>query len=263
MSNPSQPSESANDESRPDDSRPDEPRPADGAPRPAGDDGRAPDTIGASIAAAAKRSGLAPVAEQQQLDGRALLGAMGGIRGLAETILPGLVFLIVYTFGQNVPISLGASVGVAVIFTMIRVATRSQVTQAVAGLIGVGASAILALITGKGTDNFVLGLVLDGVYGAAMLISVLVAWPLLGLAAGYLMGDGLAWRRDRGRFRAMQVLTLCWFALFAARLLVQLPLYFAGDVAALAITKLIMGVPLYAPLLLLSWLMVRASFTRS
>jgi hypothetical protein len=60
----------------------------------------------------------------------------------------------------------------------------------------------------------------------------------------------------------MQVLTLCWFALFAARLAVQVPLYFAGNVPALAITKLIMGVPLYAPLLLLSWLMVRASFTR-
>jgi len=235
------------------------------APQEVADDGTPPsdgaaDAIGASLAAAARRSGLAPVADRSDLDGRALLGAMGGIRGLAETILPGLVFLVVYTFGQNVPISLAASVGVAVIFTIVRLIGRSQVTQAVAGLIGVGASAILALITGKGSDNFILGLALDAVYGAAMLVSVLVRWPLIGLAAGYLMGDGLAWRKERAKRRAMQLLTLCWFALFAARLVVQLPLYFADNVSALAIAKLIMGVPLYAPLLLLSWLMVRAVF---
>jgi hypothetical protein len=218
------------------------------------------DTIGSGLAAAAQRSGLGAGATGDTPTGRALLAAMGGVRGLAETIVPGLVFLVVYTFTFNVPLSLGASVAVAVVFTVLRLIGRTPVTQAIAGLIGVGASAILALLTGRGSDNFVLGLVTNGAYGAALLASVLVGWPLIGLAAGYLMGDGIAWRADRGKFRAFQWLTLVWLAMFVARLVVELPLYIADNVTGLAIAKLLMGVPLYAPLVLLTWLVVRSLY---
>lgn len=217
-------------------------------------------TIGENLAAAAKRKGLSEFTSGETPSGRALLAAMGGVRGLCETIVPGLVFLVVYTFTTDVPISLAASVGIAVIFTIVRLVMRSQPTQAIAGLIGVGASAILALITGKGTDNFILGLIINAVYALVILISVFVRWPLMGLAVGFLMGDGLAWRRDKAKYRAMQILTLCWFALFAVRLAVELPLYFANNVGGLALVKLLMGVPLYATLLLLSWLMVRSVY---
>jgi hypothetical protein len=218
------------------------------------------DAIGSGLAAAAQRSGLGAGATGETPTGRALLAAMGGVRGLSETILPGLVFLVVYTFTFNVPLSLGASVAVAVVFTVLRLIGRTPVTQAVAGLIGVGASAILALLTGRGSDNFVLGLVTNGAYGAALLVSVLIGWPLIGLAAGYLMGDGIAWRSDRGKFRSFQWLTLVWLALFVARLVVELPLYFADNVTGLAIAKLLVGVPLYAPLVLLTWLVVRSLY---
>jgi hypothetical protein len=232
---------------------------------PSGDDAAPsiPGAIGESLAAAAKKSGIGQLAEGGAPTGRALLGALGGIRGLAETIIPGLVFLVLYTFTENVPVSIGASVAVAVAFTIVRLVGRTPVTQAMAGLIGVGASAILALITGRGQDNFILGLWTNAAYGAALLISVLVGWPLIGLVVGYLTGDGLAWRKNRGRYRAMQALTLGWCLLFAARLVVELPLYFAntpGAISALALAKLLMGVPLYAPLLLVSWFIVRAVF---
>jgi hypothetical protein len=48
--------------------------------------------------------------------------------------------------------------------------------------------------------------------------------------------------------------------MFVARLLVQVPFYFAGNVEALGATRLLMGVPLYAPLLVFSWLVVRAVY---
>ncbi|HEY5222901.1 MAG TPA: DUF3159 domain-containing protein [Microbacteriaceae bacterium] len=216
--------------------------------------------LGQGLAAAAKRSGLGAVADGQSPSGAALLAAMGGIRGLAETILPGLVFLVVYTFTMNVPLALGASVAIAVVFTVLRVIGRTPVTQAVAGLLGVGASAILALLTGKGSDNFIIGLITNGAYGLAILISLLVGWPLIGLAVGYLMGDGVAWRRDRAKYRALQLVTLCWLALFVTRLAVEVPLYLANNVSGLAIAKLLMGVPLYAPLVLVTWLVVRSVY---
>jgi hypothetical protein len=61
----------------------------------------------------------------------------------------------------------------------------------------------------------------------------------------------------------MQALTFLWFLLFAARLVVELPLYLAHTDAAttgLGIAKLLMGVPLYAPLLLVTWFVVRGLY---
>jgi hypothetical protein len=236
---------------------------------PAGD-GTSAAGLGRTIAHAAGGAGLGAIVAGDAPTGRALFDAMGGVRGLCETVLPGLVFLVPFTVFTGIqqpwaqqaamPVSLGASVLVALAFTLIRVVTKSQVAQAVAGLIGVGASAILALWTGNAANNFLLGFGIDAAYAVAVLISMLVRWPLLGLVIGYLMGDGVAWRSDAGRRRAMQVLTACWLVLFAGRLGVQLPLYFAGLTVALGFTKLLMGVPLYASLLLVSWLVARAVY---
>ena len=245
----------------PDDGRSADRTPAPGSTDPAGDS--VPATVGESLARAAQKSGLGRIPDDETPTGAALLGALGGVRGLAETILPGLVFLILFTFTQNVPLSIGCSVLVAVIFTVIRVIGKTPVTQAMAGLIGVGISAILALVTGRGEDNFLLGIWTNAAYATALLVSILIRWPLIGLAAGYLMGDGLAWRSVRKKFRVMQALTFLWFLLFAARLIVQVPLYLAhtdAATSALALTKLLMGVPLYAPLLLVTWFVVRGQF---
>lgn len=220
-------------------------------------------TLGESLAKAARNSGMGQLVDGETPTGTALLSALGGVRGLLETIVPGLVFLVIFTFTQNVPLSIGVSVGVAVVFTVVRIVGKTPVTQALAGLIGVGLSAIFALITGRGEDNFILGIWTNAAYAAALLISILVRWPLIGLAAGYLMGDGLAWRSVKSKFRVMQALTFLWFLLFAARLLVQVPLYLAhtdAATSALALTKLLMGVPLYAPLLLITWFVVKGQF---
>jgi hypothetical protein len=43
---------------------------------------------------------------------------------------------------------------------------------------------------------------------------------------------------------------------------VQLPLYFADNVEALGVTRLVMGTPLYGVLVVLSFLFVRALYAR-
>ena len=58
------------------------------------------------------------------------------------------------------------------------------------------------------------------------------------------------------------VATWCWVGLFAARLAFELPLYFAGQTELLGSVKLIMGVPLYAALLWVTWLLVRAAYAK-
>ena len=76
------------------------------------------------------------------------------------------------------------------------------------------------------------------------------------------MGEGTAWRDDPSKRRVLTLLTYGWAGLFALRLVVQVPLYFAGNIEALGTTKLLMGLPLYAPLLVVSWLVVRSIYPK-
>jgi hypothetical protein len=48
--------------------------------------------------------------------------------------------------------------------------------------------------------------------------------------------------------------------LFAVRLAVGLPLYFAGATSALAVATLLMGVPLYSLVLIVTWLVIRSVY---
>lgn len=234
-------------EQSPSDQRPGEPE----APRP---------EVGEAIAQAARRSALGAVADGEPFDGRALLRSMGGVRGILEAVVPGIAFVLFFTITGELVLSLVASVGLAVAFTVARILGRTPVIQAVGGLLGVVVSAVLALVTGRAVDNFVPGLITNLVYGAVFLVSVLVRWPLIGVAAGYLMGDGTAWRDDKRKRRLFAALTLAWAGLFLLRLAVQYPLFLAEDTTALGTWKLVLGLPLYAPLLVLTVLAVRAEY---
>lgn len=223
----------------------------------------APDStagLGEQVAAAARRSGLGSLAEGEGITTQALLAAIGGVRGIFEAVVPGLLFVIVYSTTQNLPLAAGVSVGVAALATVARLIGRATVTAALSGLAGVVLSAGLALITGRAENNFLIGLWTNAGYGAALVISILVGWPLIGVITGYLMGDGTGWRQNRSRRRVLNALTWMWVAMFAARIIVQLPLYLRGDegVTALGFARIGMGLPLYVPLLVVTVLIARS-----
>nr|WP_254359659.1 DUF3159 domain-containing protein [Microbacterium hominis] len=221
--------------------------------------------LGAALGDAARRAGLDPA--DGAGTGHVVWRAMGGWRGVLESVLPTLVFVVAFTVTYDAQsgtgdlwLSLGLSVGLAAVFTAVRLIQRSPATAAFGGLIATAAAAALALFTGRGQDNFVWGFVTNGAYGTALLVSALVGWPLIGLAVGFLMNEGTRWRTDRRKRRVFFWLTIAWAGLFAARLAVQLPFYFAGDVTALGTFKLVMGLPLFAPMVAVTWLAVRALY---
>lgn len=228
------------------------------------DDQREPsasEILGAALGGAARRAGLDPAdsASTQKV----VWSAMGGWRGILESVLPSLAFVILFTIRpEPLILALGVSVGLAAVFTIIRLLQKSPPSAAIGGLIAAAAAAGLALWTGRGQDNFVPGLITNAAYGTVLLISALIGWSLIGLAVGFLMGDGTAWRRDRRKKRAFLWLGIAWSALFFARLAVQFPLYLAGEVTALGTLKLIMGLPLFAPMIAVTWLVVRALYPR-
>jgi len=213
-----------------------------------------------AFAAAARKAGIARVAPGEAPSGRALLAAIGGVRGIVEAILPGLGFLIVYTLTQELLPSVLIPVAVAVVFVAVRLAARSPATSAIAGVVGVGASAVLAIVSGRAEENFLLGFYINGAWAIALVASLATRWPIIGIVVGLLRGEGTAWRGDRAKFRVATITTALWAGLFALRLAVQLPLYFAAQPQLLGATKLVMGLPLYAAMLWITWLLVRAVY---
>lgn len=188
-----------------------------------------------------------------------MLKSVGGVRGLVEGILPGLVFLVLFTVTRQLQTALIASLAAAAIFTVLRLVQRTTVTQAFSGLIGVGICALVANSTGQAEDFYVVGFITNSAYIVGMLISVAVKWPVAGLLFGFIRGEGLHWRQEPGRIRVYNMATGVIIAVLALRLVVQVPLYLMGEpgLVALGTTRLIMGVPLYALGLWVAWLISR------
>lgn len=201
--------------------------------------------------------GLGALLPGEEPTGKALLTALGGVRGLLESVLPGFAFLVVFAFTREIMVSVAWPLVISLGFFAARVIQHSSPMTALAGVIGVGVSAIAAIMTGNPNDNFLPGIIVNAVFLVAIAVSLLLRWPLVGFVLGALTSRLTEWHEDAHERRAAFAATLIWGALFAARLLVELPLYFAGLTEALALAKLLMGVPLYAAALWLTWLLLR------
>ena len=215
-----------------------------------------------ALSAAAQKSGFGQVKPGETPTAGALLGAMGGVRGIIESLLPGFVFVFVYAITQETLPSVLIPAGIAVLFVLVRLVTRTPVVPALVGLVGIAVSAALAIFSGDAKENFVLGFWLNGGYVVALLVTLALRWPAIGIVVGLLRGEGSAWRDDKAKYRVAVVTTVLWTCLFAARLAVQVPLYYADQTQLLGGAKLIMGLPLYAATLWVTWLLVRAVYAR-
>lgn len=188
-----------------------------------------------------------------------VLKSAGGFQGIAESILPGLVFLIAFTITRGLQLALIAALGTAAVFTVARLIQRKPLTQALAGVVGVGLSAWLANTTGKAEDFYVIGFLTNIGYILAMSISVAVRWPVAGLLFGLIRNEGLEWRKNPARMKAYRIGTWVIISVMVLRLVVQVPLYLMGEpgLTGLATTRLLMGAPLYILGVWVAWLLTR------
>ncbi|MHB1063196.1 MAG: DUF3159 domain-containing protein [Georgenia sp.] len=189
-----------------------------------------------------------------------LADSIGGVRGLVESMAPGLVFVIVFVVTRELVPPLVASLVVAVVAMVLRLLQRTSLTQAVGGLIGVVIGVVWAWRSGAAQDYFAWGLWTNGAYAVGLTVTVLARWPAVGVVVALLRGQDMSWRKDPGQAsrRARYALTTwLWIAMFLLRLAVQIPLYLSAEVAWLGTARLVMGLPLWGLTLWATWVLVR------
>ena len=195
--------------------------------------------------------------EGHEADKAKIIGALGGTRGLIDSGLPSLLFLITFNLSHNLNDALVSALILSTVLTLLRLVKRETLQHAISGLVGIAICALLSRHTGKAADFYLPGLITNAVYAALYSVLNLAGWPLLGLMLGPLLGENLLWRKDLPRTRAYVRAGWLWVGLFVSRLIVQYPLYKTGNITALGTARLAMGYPLFIAAGWGTWLILR------
>lgn len=186
--------------------------------------------------------------------------AVGGWRGVIESALPVLVFVIVFLMTSNLWVTAAAASAIALIFFGVRILSRQPVTQALSGLMGVAIGVVWALASGREENYFAVGLVNAALFFTVLVLSLVLKKPLMALGCGVVWQLPSGWMKEaahRPLYRRCVHLTWLWAALFLVRFIVQLPLWWFAMLEALAAAKLVLGIPLFAIVVWVTWMGLR------
>jgi intracellular septation protein A len=191
-----------------------------------------------------------------------ILNSMGGWSGTIVAAIPLVVFVIANTLG-GLRSAVIAALASGVLVAGYRMARRQPVQQVLTGLFSVAIAATIAARTGEARGFFLLGIAAAFGYAGLFALSLLVRRPLVGVIWEYLdpspLPPGMRWHKLRELRRAYDVATMAVLAMFTARAVVQLSLFQDNRTGLLAVTKLVMGLPLYlAVVAVVFWVVRRA-----
>ena len=186
-------------------------------------------------------------------DREKVLAAFGGKKGLIDSGIPSVIFLVVFNVTDHLHSALFASVAVSALLTIIRLARRDTIQHALSGFVGVLICAWFANRTGNASDVYLPKLLTNLGYGTVYLIANLAGWPVLGLMLGPILGENLTWRNHPERKRAYLLASWLWVGMFFTRIAVQYPIYRSGNVNLLGTVNLAMGYPLFIATAYGSW----------
>jgi hypothetical protein len=160
-----------------------------------------------------------------------VINALGGKKGLIDSGLPAVVFLVVFNLNQNLRGAIWASLSLSIILAIWRLARKDTIQHSISGVIGVLICAYFANRSGNASDFYIPKLLTNLGYGTVYLIANLVGWPILGLILGPLLGENFTWRNNPRRKKMYIKASWLWVALFFSRIAVQYPIYKSGNVS--------------------------------
>lgn len=217
-----------------------------------------------------KRTGLGALASAGADEDFSVIDAIGGPRGVVESMLPGVLFVVMFVATNNLNLTVAVSAALAVIQVIVRLIQRQSVMGALSGLIAVGICLIWAWKSHEARNYYMFGFLTNTGYAALLAISLVVRVPGLGLVIEFIrqlpterFGAWFHdWMNDKPLKRAYMIITALWMGLFLARLAVQVPLYLTDHVAALGVARLIMGIPFWALAIWVSYLIIATPLHR-
>ena len=135
---------------------------------------------------AKKRTGLGALADAGNTDDFSVIDAIGGPRGVIESMLPGVVFVALFVITSNLQLTIGVSAALAVLQVIVRLCQRQSVMGAVSGLLAVGICLIWAWNSHEARNYYMFGFLTNAFYVVLLTISLLVRVPGLGLVIEFI-----------------------------------------------------------------------------
>ena len=194
---------------------------------------------------------------EEKDDKAKVLDALGGKKGLLDSGLPAVLFLIIFNISDDLQVALYGAIGTSIVLTIIRLAMKDTIQHVISGLIGVLFCAYLANRSGNASDFYIPKLLTNLAYGSAYLIANLAGWPIIGVILGPLLGENFLWRKNPQRKRAYMRAGWLWVAMFFGRIAVQYPIYKSGNVNLLGTVNLAMGYPLFIATAWGTWMILK------
>lgn len=195
---------------------------------------------------------------QHHEDRDKVIGALGGTKGLIDSGLPAIVFLIAFNVTKDVRTAITSALALSLILAIFRLARKDTIQHSISGVVGVLICAYFANRSGNATDFYIPKLLTNLGYGTVYLIANLVGWPILGLVLGPLLGENLTWRNNPARKKMYLKASWIWVAMFFSRIAVQYPIYRSGNVNLLGTVNLAMGYPLFFAAAYGTWLVIKS-----
>jgi intracellular septation protein A len=201
------------------------------------------------LRSAAKRYALAAALGGPSADAQNGLRRAFSVRGLVESGLPSVVFVVAFRFAGTRPAAVLA-LAVALLMVLERLARRRRVNEAVSGIFGVLLAVALSAGTGDAKNFFLPEVVLGIAVSGALLASVVMGKPLLGVVLGAVAAPFKGWQERPVLRRAFVHITAVAGVWAMVKALILLSLYLSDDVELLAGAKLALGYPVLAVLVL-------------
>ncbi|MEU3828363.1 DUF3159 domain-containing protein [Streptomyces sp. SID486] len=182
----------------------------------------------------------------------ALFEAFGGVRGMVETVVPGLLFVTIFTIDKDLHLSAIAALAVSVVLVVVRLAMKDTVKHAFSGVFGVAFGVVFAMFTGNAKDFYLPGMLYTLGLALAYIVTTIAGVPLIGLILGPVFKENLSWRtRNPGRKKAYAKASWAWGLILLAKCAILFPLYWWADTTQLGWVLVILKIP---PFLLAVWL---------
>ena len=170
--------------------------------------------------------------------------SLGGVRGMVEAALPFVGFTVAWIASRALYPSIGVAVGIALVLAVVRLVQRSSLKFVAQAIIPTAIAALIATRTGRAEDVFLPGILYNGALAVVSLLTVAIRRPLVGFLVGAALNDPTGWIRDKPLVAMTSRLTLVLAVPYVLRLVVQLPLFLAGQVVWLGVAKVVLGWPL-------------------